>query len=67
MLSQTSEHTLSGLKEEGNQLATAITEMSTTIGEVSKNKTETHDKVIDIVEQCNILISTIDKSEMKII
>jgi aerotaxis receptor len=70
LLSQTSEHTLNGLKEEGNQLnqlATAITEMSTTINEVSKNTTETHDKVIEIAEQCNLSISTIDKSEVKII
>ena len=69
MLSQTSEQTLSGLHEEGNQLeqlATAITEMSATITEVSKNTNEAHDKVVDIVEQCNQSISTIDESEIKI-
>ncbi|WP_076417571.1 methyl-accepting chemotaxis protein [Colwellia sp. UCD-KL20] len=68
-LSQSSEHTLSGLLEENNQLdqlATAITEMSATISDVSKSTTEAHDKVTDIVEQCNQSISTIDESEIKI-
>jgi len=69
MLSQNSEHTLSGLLEENNQLdqlATAITEMSATISEVSKNTNEAHDKVTDIVEQCNQSISTNDESALKI-
>jgi methyl-accepting chemotaxis protein len=69
MLSQNSEQTLSGLLEENNQLdqlATAITEMSATINEVSKNTSEAHDKVTDIVAQCNQSISTNDESATKI-
>ncbi len=69
ILSQSSEETLTGLLEENNQLeqlATAITEMSATITEVSKNTNEAHDKVIDIVEQCNHSITTTNASELKI-
>ncbi|XPF93209.1 methyl-accepting chemotaxis protein [Colwellia sp. RE-S-Sl-9] len=68
-LSQSSEQTLNGLLEENNQLdqlATAITQMSTTINEVSKSTAEAHDKVVDIVEQCDKSINTIDESEIKI-
>jgi PAS domain S-box-containing protein len=69
ILSQTSEQTLSGLREENNQLdqlAAAITQMSATITEVSKNTSEAHDNVVDIVDQCNQSIATIDESEIKI-
>lgn len=69
MLSQTSEQTLSGLLEENNQLSqltTAITQMSVTINEISENTIEAHDKVIEIVDQCNQSICTIDESEVKI-
>ncbi|WP_448565798.1 methyl-accepting chemotaxis protein [Thalassotalea ganghwensis] len=63
-LNQTAQQTLDGLFEENNQLgqlATAITEMSATIGEVSQNTNEAHDKVTEIVGQCdqtNTLINT---------
>ena len=69
VLSQTSEKTLNGLQEEGNQLeqlATAITEMSATINDVSKNTSQAHDKVVEIADQCNQSIKTIDESEEKI-
>ncbi|MDO7085309.1 PAS domain-containing methyl-accepting chemotaxis protein [Pseudocolwellia sp. AS88] len=68
-LSQSSEQTLAGLLEENNQLdqlATAITEMSATISEVSKNTNDAHDKVVDIVEECDQSINTMDDNEVKI-
>lgn len=68
-LAQSSEQTLNGLVEENNQLdqlATAITEMSATISDVSKNTTEVHDKVVNIVTQCNTSIDTFNSNEQKI-
>jgi len=68
-LSQNSRHTLAGLIEENSQLeqlATAITQMSTTIGEVSKNTNDAHDKVVDIVHECNKSINTMNENEIKI-
>ncbi|WP_426359368.1 methyl-accepting chemotaxis protein [Pseudocolwellia sp. HL-MZ19] len=68
-LSQNSEQTLAGLLEENNQLdqlATAITEMSATISEVSKNTNDAHDKVVDIVQECDHSINTMDDNEVKI-
>mgnify|MGYP000395059519 CR=1 FL=1 len=58
-----------GIQEENlhlAQLATAITEMSATIDEVSKNTTLTHDQVINIQEDCQQNIEIIDISQSRI-
>jgi aerotaxis receptor len=60
---------LKGIEEENShlgQLATAITEMSATIDEVSSNTTLTHDKVVSIQDECQQNISVIDLSQIKI-
>lgn len=48
------------------QLATAITQMSTTIDEVSTNTTLTHDKAVNIQNECQNNIKIIDLSQVKI-
>lgn len=68
-LQQTSERTLEGLFEENSQLhqlATAITEMSATVGEVSQNTTDAYDKVVVVRGECQQAISVIDNSQQKI-
>ncbi len=68
-LSANAQKTLTGLVEENNQLnqlATAITQMSSTISEVSKNTTDAHDKVVDIVKECDQSIKTMEHSETTI-
>ena len=64
-----STESLEGLFEENAQLAqlaTAITQMSATIEEVSQNTTGAHDKVIFIQEECNQTMGAIDLSQKKI-
>lgn len=68
-LIQTSERSLTGLVEENsqlNQLATAITEMSATVQDVSLNTTSAYDKVVIIQDECNQAIGVIDNSQNKI-
>ncbi|GLX78333.1 methyl-accepting chemotaxis protein [Thalassotalea insulae] len=68
-LNQSSQQSLTGLLEENDhldQLATAITQMSATIGEVSQSTNSAHDKMLDIVEKCHHTISTIDTTQGKI-
>jgi PAS domain S-box-containing protein len=60
---------LEGIHEENNhlaQFATAITEMSATIDEVSSNTSLTHDKVVSIQDECQQNIKIIDLSQNKI-
>jgi aerotaxis receptor len=60
---------LAGIQEENShlaQFATAITEMSATIDEVSTNTTLTHDKVVSIQDECQHNIRIIDLSQNKI-
>ncbi|GHE97275.1 methyl-accepting chemotaxis protein [Thalassotalea profundi] len=68
-LGQSSQQTLTGLIEENHQLtqlATAITQMSATIGEVSQNTTSAYDQVIEIVSECDHAITAITSTESKI-
>ena len=60
---------LAGIHEENShlvQLATAITEMSATIDEVSLNTTNTHDKMVNIQEEClqNIEITQVTQTKI---
>ena len=67
-LSQTSNHMLSGIQEENDhigQFATAITQMSATIGEVSQSTSLAHDKVAEVQADCLQNITTIEASESK--
>jgi len=68
-LKERSKESLDGLFEENSQLAqlaTAITQMSATIEEVSQNTTGAYDKVTFIQEECNQTMSVIDSSQKKI-
>ena len=68
-LKQTSDRTLEGLFEENSQLhqlATAITEMSATVVEVSQNTTDAYDKVVIVRDECQQAILVIDNSQQKI-
>ncbi|AZQ83129.1 PAS domain S-box protein [Colwellia sp. Arc7-635] len=68
-LAQTSNDMLSGIQEENDhigQFATAITEMSATITDVSKSTTLAHDKVEEVQADCLQNIVTIESSENKI-
>jgi len=68
-LAQTSNDMFSGIQEESDhigQFATAITEMSTTISDVSKSTTLAHDKVEEVQADCLQNITTIESSEIKI-
>ncbi|GAA5135015.1 methyl-accepting chemotaxis protein [Thalassotalea piscium] len=68
-LGDSSQQTLDGLVEENhqlNQVATAITQMSATIDEVSQNTTVAYDKVVEIVGECNHTILSITTTETKI-
>jgi len=69
-LEKVSSEMLAGIQEENShlaQFATAITEMSSTIEEVSSNTTFTHDKVVDIKNECQKNIEVIEVSQKKII
>jgi len=60
---------LKGIEEESShlaQFATAITEMSATINEVSSNTNQTHDKVLVVQDECQNNIQVIEMSQNKI-
>ncbi len=60
---------LDGINEENSQLAqfaTAITQMSSTIDEVSANTTKNHDKIVSIQNECQQNIEVIETSHKKI-
>ncbi|PKG80927.1 chemotaxis protein [Colwellia sp. 75C3] len=68
-LEQASHNMLEGIHEENShieQFATAITQMSATIDEVSANTTHTHDKVISIQAECkqNIEITKVTQAKI---
>ncbi|MCI2285724.1 methyl-accepting chemotaxis protein [Colwellia sp. MSW7] len=68
-LAQASSEIQTGIKEENlhlTQLATAITEMSATISEVSINTNQTHDKVLTVQNECQENISIVEISQNKI-
>lgn len=68
-LEASSTEMLKGIEEESSQLAqfaTAITEMSATIDEVSLNTTQTHDKVLVVQSECQNNIQVIEMSQNKI-
>jgi len=69
-LEKVSSEMLEGIYEENShlaQFATAITQMSSTIEEVSSNTTSTHDKVVSIQNECQQNIEVIKVSQKKII
>ncbi|WDE12888.1 methyl-accepting chemotaxis protein [Thalassomonas haliotis] len=69
-LTQNSSKSLEGLLDENNhleQLATAITEMSATIEDVSKNTVHAHDKVQEVQTECQQAIKVINASQDKIV
>jgi len=69
-LEKVSSEMLEGINEENShlaQFATAITEMSATIDEVSSNTTQTHDSVVNIQDKCNENIKIIEVSQTRII
>lgn len=69
-LERVSSEMLEGIYEENShlaQFATAITQMSSTIDEVSSNTTQTHDKIISIQNECQQNIEVIETSHEKII
>jgi len=69
-LEKVSSEMLEGIHEENShlaQFATAITQMSSTIEEVSSNTTSTHDKVVCIQNECQQNIEVIEISQKKII
>ena len=68
-LGTSSEDMLKGIEEESShlaQFATAITEMSATIDEVSLNTNQTHDKVLVVQNECQNNIEIIEMSQNKI-
>lgn len=68
-LANTSTNMLQGIEEENDhigQFATAITQMSATISEVSQSTTLAHDKVAEVQADCLQNIMTIEASENKI-
>jgi PAS domain S-box-containing protein len=68
-LTQTSIKMLNSIQEENEhigQFATAITQMSATISDVSQSTTAAHDKVTEIQTNCLKNITTIERSENKI-
>jgi len=69
-LEKVSSEMLEGINDENShlaQFATAITEMSATIDEVSSNTTQTHDKVINIQNECKQNIEVIEVSQNRIL
>jgi len=68
-LAQTSNKMLEGIQEENDhigQFATAITQMSATINEVSQSTTVAHDEVTKVQADCLQNITIIEASENKI-
>jgi methyl-accepting chemotaxis protein len=68
-LKHSSSEMMKGIEEENShlaQFATAITEMSATIREVSSNTSKTHDKVLIVQNECQENISIVDLSQNKI-
>jgi len=68
-LENSSTEMLKGIEEENShlgQFATAITEMSATISEVSSNTNQTHDKVLSVQNECQESISVVETSQDKI-
>jgi PAS domain S-box-containing protein len=68
-LANTSNEMLNGIQEENqhiSQFATAITQMSATINEVSQSTSLAHDKVAEVQADCLQNIATIEVSEGKI-
>ncbi len=68
-LAQTSKQMLNGIQDENDnigQFATAITQMSATISDVSQSTTLAHDKVAEVQTDCLQNIATIELSENKI-
>jgi methyl-accepting chemotaxis protein/aerotaxis receptor len=68
-LGGSSSEMMEGIEEENShlaQLATAITEMSATINEVSSNTNQTHDKVLIVQSECENNISVVETSQTKI-
>lgn len=68
-LELSSQEMLEGIQEESDQLtqfSTAITEMSSTIQEVSLNTSQTHDKVLQVQQECQTNIQVIDQNQAKI-
>jgi len=68
-LESSSNKMLKGIEEENSQLrqfATAITEMSATIDEVSLNTSHTHDNVLKVQNECQKNIKVIEISQSKI-
>ena len=68
-LEKASNEMLEGINEENShlaQFATAITQMSSTIDEVSSNTTQTHDKIVSIQNECHQGIKVIETSHEKI-
>ena len=68
-LAQTSNEMFTSIQEENEhigQFATAITQMSATISEVSESTTLAHDKVEQVQSECLQNIVTIESSENKI-
>lgn len=68
-LAQTSNKMLKGIQEENDhigQVATAITQMSATINEVSQSTTVAHDEVTKVQADCLQNITIIEASENKI-
>ena len=69
-LEKASSEMLEGINEENShleQFATAITEMSATIDEVSRNTTQTHSQVVNIQNECNQNIEVIEVSQNRIV
>jgi len=69
-LEKVSSEMLEGINEENAhlaQFATAITEMSATIDEVSASTTQTHDRVVNIQNECTQNIDVIDVSQKRIL
>lgn len=68
-LQEKSTASLTGLVEENSQLqqlATAITQMSTTVDDVSRSTNTAHDKVVVIQNECTQAIDVISNSQTKI-
>jgi len=69
-LEKASNDMLDGINEENNhlaQFATAITEMSATIDEVSSNTAKTHERVVTIKNECQQNIEVIEVNQNKIV
>ncbi|WP_286234259.1 methyl-accepting chemotaxis protein [Thalassotalea sediminis] len=68
-LKDTSSRSLEGLFNENSQLdqlATAMTEMTATVQDVSQSTTDAYDKVVAMQSECNEAIGVIDNSQTKI-